>query len=171
MHKVSWKNENPWYREIKDGFSWFCYCMNRDCEVYKQLVVINRGYTTLSMNKEALKLTCPVCKKGNKKGPNGEKPTLLFRNCGYVNCEWTMRGTLEKNQDSKIFADGRTYDNKLYTFKEIDYRETWHELTILIQKIDPKNGWKNLPSNRKNEPSENRLDSNGLDYDEFSDIN
>jgi len=43
------------------------------------------------------------------------------RNCGFVNCEWSMRGVLLTNPDSKIYADGRTYDNKLYTFKECDY--------------------------------------------------
>ena len=65
---------------------------------------------------------CPLCKKGNQKGANGEQPTLVFRNCGFVNCEWVMRGILKSNKNSKIYADGRTYDNKLYTFKEIDYR-------------------------------------------------
>jgi hypothetical protein len=41
VRKVNWKEEAPWYREITDGFSWLCYCMNIDCEAYKQLVVIN----------------------------------------------------------------------------------------------------------------------------------
>jgi len=106
--------------------------MNKDCEVHRELVVISRGYSALSMAKEVARSVCPVCKKGNKPGPLGEKPTLVFRNCGFVNCEWTMRGTLKKNTDSKIYADGRTYDNKLYTFKEIDYRETWHDLDIIV---------------------------------------
>jgi hypothetical protein len=35
VHKVTWKNECPWYREIKEGFSWFCYCLNTKCEAYK----------------------------------------------------------------------------------------------------------------------------------------
>jgi len=91
---------------------------------------------------------CPVCNEGNLPGPNGESPTLLIRNCGFVNCEWVMRGTLKKNLESKIYSDGRTYDSKLYTFKEIDYKETWHELDIIVQKLNAKNNWNNLPSNR-----------------------
>ena len=35
VQKVLWKNDCPWYREIKDGFSWFCYCLNKKCEVYR----------------------------------------------------------------------------------------------------------------------------------------
>ena len=35
VRKVTWKNESPWYREIQKGFSWFCYCMNKDCTVYR----------------------------------------------------------------------------------------------------------------------------------------
>tara|TARA_B110000285_G_C15116457_1_gene614405 strand:- start:719 stop:985 length:267 start_codon:yes stop_codon:yes gene_type:complete len=87
---------------------------------------------------------CPLCKKGNQKGSNGEKPSLVFRNCGFVNCEWVMRGILKANKASKIYADGRTYDNKLYTFKEIDYREVWLDLDIIVQKIDDKHNWKNI---------------------------
>ena len=52
VKKVMFKQESPWFREIKDGFNWFCYCVNQKCEVYRQLVVINRGYSTLSMKRE-----------------------------------------------------------------------------------------------------------------------
>ena len=91
---------------------------------------------------------CPVCKKGNRKGPKGEQPTLIFKNCGFVNCEWVMRGILKSNTKSKIYADGRTYDNKLYTFKEIDYRQVWLDLDIIVQKIDEKHNWNNIESER-----------------------
>jgi hypothetical protein len=132
VQKVNYQSENPWYREIKDGFNWFCYCLNTKCKVNRQLVVLNRGYSILSLHKELSKSVCPLCKKGNAKGANGEKPTLIFRNCGFVNCEWVMRGILMSNKNSKIYADGRTYDNKLYTFKEIDYREVWLDLDIIV---------------------------------------
>ena len=55
-----------------------------------------------------------------------------------------MRGILTSNSKSKIYADGRTYDNKLYTFKELDYREVWLDLDIIVQKIDDKHNWKNI---------------------------
>ena len=86
VKKVNWKEEAPWFREISDGFCWLCYCMNENCRAYKELVVINRGYRYLNIKDEISKIVCPCCKTGNKKGPNGEEPTLVIRNCGFVNC-------------------------------------------------------------------------------------
>lgn len=114
MQKVSWKNEPLAYRQIEDGFSWFCYCMNSKCVVYKQLVVLPRGYAVVSLQKEVRTAVCPVCKMGNRE--TAECQLLKFKNCGFVNCQWAIRGTLKKNQTSKIHTDGRTYDSKLYTF-------------------------------------------------------
>jgi hypothetical protein len=48
-----------------------------------------------------------------------------------------MRGVMKQNKDSKIYADGRTYDNKLYTFKECDYREVWLSLDVMAKKLPP----------------------------------
>ena len=76
-------------------------------------------------------LRCPCCSSG---------VTLQVRNSGFVNCEWAMRGILNRNRDSKIYADGRTYDSKLYTFKECDYRHIWFALDIMVKPIDTSNG-------------------------------
>ncbi len=51
-----------------------------------------------------------------------------------------MRGILNRNKDSKIYADGRTYDSKLYTFKECDYRSIWFALDIMVKPIDTTSG-------------------------------
>lgn len=66
VQKINWKNECPWYREIKDGFSWFCYCLNTKCEAYKKLVVLSRGYAHVSLLRELSSAVCPVCKEGNR---------------------------------------------------------------------------------------------------------
>ena len=47
-----------------------------------------------------------------------------------------MRGILKSNKDSKIYAEGRTYDGKLYTFRESDYRDIWIGLDIIVKKLD-----------------------------------
>lgn len=47
-----------------------------------------------------------------------------------------MRGILQRNQDSKIYADGRTYDSKLYTFKECDYKNIWFALDLMVKQLD-----------------------------------
>lgn len=48
-----------------------------------------------------------------------------------------MRGTLKKNKESKVYADGRTYDGKLYTFKECDYHDVWVSLDVMVKELDP----------------------------------
>ena len=82
---------------------------------------------------------------------------LEVRNCGFVNCEWAMRGILTRNQESKIYADGRTYDNKLYTFRECNYKTVWMALDIMIKPIDTATSLRNLPSARENKKMNNKM--------------
>jgi hypothetical protein len=35
VKKVNWKEDAPWFREISDGLSWICYCMNPKCMAFK----------------------------------------------------------------------------------------------------------------------------------------
>jgi len=56
-----------------------------------------------------------------------------------------MRGILKRNQSSKIYADGRTYDNKLHTFKECDYLLMWSSLDVQVKAIDPSLSLQNIP--------------------------
>ena len=70
-----------------------------------------------------------------------------------------MRGVLQKNKASNIFADGRTYDHKLYTFKECDYKVVWNSLDILAKVLDEKTSIKNLPSVRE----DNKMNKQMLD--------
>jgi hypothetical protein len=142
VKKVNWKEDAPWFREISDGFCWLCYCQNEKCLAYGQLVVINKGFGVFSIKKEVSRVRCPCC-LGSKK--------LAIRNCGFVNCEWAMRGILTKNSESKIYADGKTYDSKLYTFKECDYRTVWLALDLMIKKLDTKASIQNIPSHRAGE--------------------
>jgi hypothetical protein len=99
------------------------------CPAYAALVVINRGFEVLNLKQDhqAAIIKCPCCLSSSK---------IRVRNCGFVNCEWSMRGVLKTNQESKVYADGRTYDNKLYTFKEADYFEIWHNLDIMAKRLD-----------------------------------
>ena len=145
VKKVRWKHEAPWYREISDGFSWLCYCNNENCYAYKELVVINRGYIYLTITEELRKLVCPCCKKGNKRNHHNSEYSLIIRNCGFVNCVWAMKGVMINNLGSKIYSEGKTYDSKLYTFKEIDYRKQWHQLEVCVKHLT-KNTQQNIPT-------------------------
>lgn len=71
-------------------------------------------------------IKCPCCLS---------KEYIIVRNSGFVNCEWQMRGVLKTNLESKIYADGRTYDGKLYTFKECDYTEVWSSLDVMAKRL------------------------------------
>mmetsp|Transcript_42370 Transcript_42370/g.65031 ORF Transcript_42370/g.65031 Transcript_42370/m.65031 type:complete len:187 (-) Transcript_42370:186-746(-) len=107
-------------------------------------------------------MVCPVCRTGNSYGENGDSPTLKIKNCGFVNSGWAIKGILKRNKDSKIYSEGRTYDTKLYTFKECDYRTIWYSLDIIVNRLEGKTAWKNLPSARV-ENDDSKLDSNGLE--------
>lgn len=100
------------------------------CPAFNALVVINRGYSIFSLRKdiESGVLRCPCCRTSRN---------LEIRNCGFVNCEWNMRGILRRNKESKINAEGRTYDGKLYTFKECDYTKVWYTLDVLAKNLNP----------------------------------
>jgi len=108
-----------------------------NCPAYNQLVVINRGYAIFQLRSDIANgiLRCPCCRTSKY---------LKVRNCGFVNCEWSMRGTLKKNKESKIYADGRTYDGKLYTFKECDYQDVWLSLDIMAKELT-NNCTQNIP--------------------------
>lgn len=94
-----------------------------------------------------------------------------------------MRGILRRNKESKIYAEGRTYDNKLYTFRESDYRQTWCALDIIVKKLDAKNSLKNIPSARNKENNQaiddalmdegigKLLDSNGFEVSHNNPLN
>ena len=63
------------------------------------------------MAKELDVLCCSACKQKN----------FELRNVGFVNCEWVLKGKLLFKAESRLFAEGQTYDGKLYTFKEANY--------------------------------------------------
>ena len=86
-------------------------------------MVANRGFGIFKLDQELNEFGCPVC------------DTIYFelRNMGFVNCEWAIKGTLRPNK-SKIFADGQTFDGKLYTFKETDYKTSFEYLNIFVKR-------------------------------------
>lgn len=49
-----------------------------------------------------------------------------------------MKGVLKRNLESKVHADGKTYDNNLYTFRECDYSKVWSELHVQAKVITKK---------------------------------
>lgn len=123
---------------------------------FEQLVVINKGYGVFSIKKEMLSIRCPCCLSSN---------TLQVKNAGFVNCEWAMRGILNRNKESKIYADGKTYDSKLYTFKECDYKSIWLALDIMVKQLDEKTTLKNIPSARENKLKNNLMIDEALEQE------
>lgn len=126
VKKVDWKNENesPWYCEVRDGLSWFGYCLNTSCDANRKLFVVSRGYGIFKLEHELSEFVCPACQ-----GDNYE-----LRNIGFVNCEWALKGIRKQNSASRIISDGTTYDNKLHTFMEIDYKTQFEFLNIFAKR-------------------------------------
>ena len=93
--------------------------------MYKQLVVCSRGYGTFNFAEEVKVVGCPVCKS---------KKTLLIKNCGFVNSEWYIKGQMNSVK-SMVSFEARTYDSKLYTFKELDYKSVWVNMTVICRKL------------------------------------
>ena len=65
VQKVQWKNQCPWYCEVRDGLSWFGYCLNRECAAFRSLFVVNRGYGIFKLENELSEFSCPVCMQEN----------------------------------------------------------------------------------------------------------
>ena len=80
-----------------------------------------------------------------------------MRNIGFVQCQWQYRGTLTNKKDSKITGEGRTYDNKLYTFKEANYYKTWQTLEIEAKRLDAKAVLRNLSCESDEEDKEQSM--------------
>lgn len=78
------------------------------------------------MEKDINEICCPICKKQN---------CFDLRNVGFVNCEWILKGRMNLNKDSKLYCEGKTYDGKLYTFKETNYQKAFEQLHILAKHI------------------------------------
>lgn len=85
---------------------------------------MNRGYGIFKLEKELADFCCPVCNLSK----------FELRNVGFVNCEWALKGAFKHNSNSRVIVDGYTFDSKLYTFKELDYRRQLDHLNIFVKK-------------------------------------
>lgn len=126
VKKVNWKIEAPWYREVHDGLNWFGYCKNRKCQANNELFVVNRGYGIFKLDQELAEFSCPVCMQVH----------FDLSNMGFVNCEWAIKGKLKSGNSAKIYSDGQTYDRKLYTFDELDYKREFDHLNIFVKQVE-----------------------------------
>ncbi|CDW78307.1 UNKNOWN [Stylonychia lemnae] len=126
VKRVNWQENAPWFRESQDGLNWLCYCKNSKCAAHHQLVVVPRGFSLFKLSKELRdNIVCPVCKQKD----------FDLRNVGFVNCEWALKGKLYNKDDSRVFAEGKTYDGKLYTFKETNYGKAFESLEIMVKRV------------------------------------
>jgi hypothetical protein len=125
VKKVEWDEEAPIFWEVRDGLSLFSYCINPDCKIHKEMFVSNIGYIKLTADEFSYvmkSIICPCCW-------DTTYPPLIL-NIGFVNSKWEIEGILKKSPSTWVFTDGKTYDSKLHTFKEMDYRNDWKKLWI-----------------------------------------
>ena len=105
--------------------NWLGYCNHTGCAAYHQLFVVSRGYGVFKLAREARSLACPVCKSQD----------FEIRNIGFVNTEWALKGKLMNKEESKVIGEGKTYDGKMYTFKETNYLKVFETLEVMAKKI------------------------------------
>ena len=156
VRKVGWKDEAPSYREVTDGLAWFCYCRNAKCSASNELFIANRGtiyihqyiyqyiyigFGHFYLSKEIKQISCPNCSRS----------CFDLRNMGFVNCQWQYRGILINKTNSRISGEGKTYDNKLYTFKEADYKTMWENFELLVKHLDKKFTLRNITEGEEEE--------------------
>ena len=67
-------------------------------------------------------------------------------NIGFVNCEWALKGQFKEDTSIKVVSEGQTYDDKLYTFNEINYEKEFEHLIIFTKEIDELRDFRNVPS-------------------------
>jgi hypothetical protein len=124
--KLDWDEKAPWYREVSDGLSWVCYCRNSKCDINSEMFILHRGFGHFYLHQEMAQIKCIICKNS----------IVDIRNMGFVNCTWQYKGELSINKERKMYGDGRTYDNKFHTFKELNYKTIWKSLELVIQELD-----------------------------------
>jgi len=98
------------------------------CKNLNELFVINLGYMKLKSKDFDIVVNgvrCPCCMTDD----------LEIWNLGFVNAKWIIWGVLKKNPLTKIVTDGQTYDSKLHTFKEMNYKTAWKILEIEVEQI------------------------------------
>jgi hypothetical protein len=61
VHRVEWKPEAPDYSQVTDGLTWFAYCKNPKCKIYKKLFTVAKCYGIFKMSKDVQNINCPTC--------------------------------------------------------------------------------------------------------------
>lgn len=110
------------------------------CEQFNKLQTLNQGFGIFKMEKLLICLDCIGC----------DGVFCEVRNIGFVNCEWGVKGYIldESGSPVRVLSEGKTYDNKLHLFKEVNYNEKLCNLLMIVQKREIIND-QNLPSDYK----------------------
>ena len=87
--------------------------------------MVHRGYGVFKLSRELREVSCPVCRKKE----------YDLRNIGFVNSEWLLKGKLMNRDESRVIGEGKTYDGKMYTFKETNYVKAFEQLEIMAKKV------------------------------------
>ena len=95
------------------------------------------------------------------------------RNLGFVNSEWLYKGSL-KTSLTTVQGEGKTFDEKMHTFKETDLNSVFISLEVAVSKLLPKIInydeyllTTEIVNDEEEEEDQNRLDD-VEDVDEFS---
>ena len=111
----------PEYRTVKPGLSFRTKCKTEGCVANGDVIYVNREFGDFTINREAMTLTCPMCKK----------LTEPATNCGFYRAQWKFTGYLPSGEKKEIKGEATTED--YYTWKEDDITDWAH----LEAQVDP----------------------------------
>ena len=80
------------------------------------------GYGTFRFEVVARVTKCPIC----------HTREIDIRNMAFIHSKWKIVGVMRKTSKSKVTTEGRTYDEKMHTFKEMDYKDSWKSMEITV---------------------------------------
>lgn len=128
--KIGYEDTAPNYRECNDGLNLFCDCKNESCDLFNEMFVIPLGYGEFNIiGKELNNIKCPKCpEKVNQ---------IILKNIGLINSQWNYRALLYNTITKPLTGGGITLDEKLYLFKETNFKNIFQKLFINVKEFFP----------------------------------
>lgn len=130
VYKVEESSQGcEWFQKAKPGFNWFGECQEINCITKGAQFVLNRNFGLFQLDNELKNVACPVCSCKRVK----------IKNIGFKNTNWNIRahfkatGPIAKLVKSSF--SGKTYDDKIYIFDELDYQNDFEYLEIATKKL------------------------------------
>lgn len=132
LERCAWSNKAPLWRMAPPGLCLEGICGNRDCDAFKQQVIIGIGYGKFDLVNDSDETTmqCPICEQ-----------YVEPKTCGFNNCWWRFEG--KKSEHGKApkacKSDWQGADDAYHYFEDANNNMVnWRQLIIEAVEENPK---------------------------------